>query len=478
MRKIFKWGTLLAGLLAVGCGSDESFDFSQFQNATQPPVAVNDTFAVLGNGQLTGSVTANDTVNGAAVVQFQNPGTAGGTVQISANGQLTYTPPAGQSNLVDTFTYTLTNAVGSSTATVTVNIGARGFFVNNQAVGVETGSQQQPFNTLAEAVAAAAGVDGAQIVLFRGDGTTTGLNTPVALGTNQGLSSLDPASPANITGPITLSNGNTVAHVRIQGTAGDALSGVNSVGGTLTGLTIDGPTGSACSLVNATGTFSASNCTLSNVANHGFIASADSTSLVWSVSGCSFSNVAQQAVFCNVTNTAAHNLTTSHCNYTGTGLQFCVVVANTIGTNVGLTMTNNTVNAGGNASRGLSVGLSGTSNFLGLISTNNITGCNFEGMQVAVGDNATARLRFTNNRILGNLANRGLVVAHIGAGVPNTGCIFNGNTSDAFVLLQNSLGVFSVEQFAQFNGASGNTGTVLTGGGTITDVAGGSLGIP
>ncbi len=478
MRRIFKWGTLLAGLLAVGCGSDESFDFSQFQNATQPPVAVNDTFAVLGNGQLTGSVTANDTPNGAAVVQFQNPGTAGGTVQISANGQLTYTPPAGQSNLVDTFTYTLTNAVGSSTATVTVNIGARGFFVNNQAVGVETGSQQQPFNTLAEAVAAATGVDGAQIVLFRGDGTTTGLNTPVALGTNQGLSSLDPASPANITGPITLSNGNTVAHVRIQGTAGDALSGVNSVGGNLTGLTIDGPTGSACSLVNATGTFSASNCTLSNVANHGFIASADSTSLIWSVTGSAFVNVTNLGVFTNITNTAAQNVTVDSCTCTGgSNGRLVAVGANTTGTSVGLTLTNCTVTGNGVTIRGFDGLIQGTSNFLGLISANNITGCFGEGMQLAVGDNATARLRFTNNRTLGNLVNRGLVIFHTGAGAPSTGCIFNGNTSDRFVLLQNNLGVFQVEQFAQFNGSSGNSGDLSTLG-TITDVAAGSLGIP
>ncbi len=133
------------------------------------------------------------------------------------------------------------------------------------------------------------------------------------------------------------------------------------------------------------------------------------------------------------------------------------------------------MSAGGNASRGLSVGLSGTSNFL--ISTNNITGCNFEGMQVAVGDNANARLRFTNNRTLGNLVNRGLVIFHTGAGAPNTGCIFNGNTSDRFVLLQNNLGLFQIEQFAQFNGSGGNSDSLSTLG-TINDVAAGSLGIP
>lgn len=479
MRRIFKWGGLLGALLMVGCGSDETFDFSQFQNAVLPPVAVNDTFAVLGSGQLTGSVTANDTLNGALVSQFQNPGTAGGTVAITAGGQLTYTPPAGQSNLVDTFTYTLSNGAGSSLATVTVNVGAQGVFVNNQAVGVETGSQQQPFNTLAEAVAAANGVNGAQIVVFQGDGTTTGLNTPVSLQANQGLRGFSPAAPPTLTGPITLSSGNELRDFRLVNTAGTAIVGSNAVNGTLSGLTVANCTGSACELVNATGTFTVSNCTLQNTGVHGFVASADSTNLVWSVTGCSFANVTSLAVFTNITNTAAQNVTVNNCNCTGgTNGRLAAVGANTVGTNVGLNLNNNTVDGGGVTIRGLDVEIRGTSNFLGLIAGNNITGCQGEGMQVAVGDSATARTRFTNNRTLGNQANRGLVVAHIGASAPNTGCIFNGNASDAFVLLQNSLGTLSVEQFAQFNGASGNTGTVLTGSGTITPVGPGDLGIP
>ena len=50
---------------------------------------------------VTGFVTANDTLNSATVTSFQNTGNAGGTVTISSIGQLTYTPPAGQSNIVD-----------------------------------------------------------------------------------------------------------------------------------------------------------------------------------------------------------------------------------------------------------------------------------------------------------------------------------------------------------------------------------------
>ena len=483
MRPVTKSLTLTAALLVFGCGSDDnSFPYGPFPNPTTTPivtapVAVADAFGTLGNSVLTGSVTANDTLNGATVTAFQNPGNSGGTVAITAAGQLTYTPPTNVSNVSDTFTYTIANNAGSSTATVTVAIGARGFFVKNDVAVTGTGTQSNPFKTLAEAVTAANGVNGAQLVLFRGDGTTTGLNTAVPLGTNQGISSLDPANQATITGPVTLSSGNTLSNLRIQGTTGNAISGTNSVGGTLTGVTIASPTLSGCALVNATGTFTATNCTLSDTGSHGLIASADSSSLVWSVTGTTFTNVGAVGVFTNITNIAGQNVTVNNCTSTSTVGDLLFVQANTVATNVGANFNGNTVTGNGATGRGFEGSLRGTCNFLGLIAANNVTNCGFEGMQVAVGDNASARMRFTNNRALGNLANRGLVVASTGAGSPNIGCIFNGNTSDAFNLIQNGTAVFAVEQFAQFNGTSANAGTLLTAG-TITDVAAGSLGIP
>ena len=78
------------------------------------PIAVADSFNTLGNSVLTGSVTANDTINGATVNPFQNPSTSGGTVVINSAGGLTYTPAANVSNIVDTFTYTLSNSGGTS----------------------------------------------------------------------------------------------------------------------------------------------------------------------------------------------------------------------------------------------------------------------------------------------------------------------------------------------------------------------------
>jgi len=405
MRTIFKHATLLAALLVVGCG-DETFDFSQFQNAAQQtvaPVAVNDTFAVLGNGQLTGSVTANDTVNGALVSQFQNPGTAGGTVQISANGQLTYTPPSGQSNVVDTFTYTLVNGAGSSLATVTVNVGAQGFFVNNQATGIETGSQQQPFNTLAEAVTAATGVNGAAIVVFRGDGTSTGLDTPVTLTGNQTLSGQDPANPPLLTGPIFLGTNNALTSLNFQGTVPAVVNGTNAVNGTVTAVNVTTTGDKAVFLGDATGTWVISNSRFAN-ANLGALDATCSTgNLDWSVLNCTFTNCRVDIVGnLSAGGTAIQTLTVRN-NTFNNGRDVAVVVRGlSTATNMTLSVTNNTVNGGGTALRGLDVLTQNTCNVTVSCHNNTITGCTSHGILVSAQGVSSCAARFNSNQLIGN----------------------------------------------------------------------------
>lgn len=480
MRNFAKILTLTAALLAVGCGSDdESFNFANFVtgNPAQAPIAVADTFSVLGNGVLTGFVTANDTLNSASVTSFQSTGNAGGTVVISSIGQLTYTPPAGQSNIVDTFTYSLSNSVGSSTATVTVNVGARGFFVKNDVAVTGTGTQSNPFKTLAEAVAAANGVVGAQIVLFRGDGSNTGLNTGFTLGTNQGISSLDPANTANVTGPVNITTGNTIKDLRIIGTVGSAVNGTNSSGGSLTNVLIDGATVRGVSLTNSTGTFSVSNSTIRNTVSHGIVASADSGNLVWSVNSSTFANITGQEVFSNTTTSASQNVTVANSNSTGGTVQFIFVDANTTGS-VGLNMTNNTVNGSGTKGRGLSVGTNSTANFLGLITGNTISGCTNEGVRINPQGNSTAKARLTGNRLTGNQFLNSVNIFFPGTGNPVFGANFQSNIGDNFNLTQGgATGVFQVEQLSQFNASGNNTGMLNADPG-VQDVAAGSLGIP
>lgn len=479
MRNFAKILTLTAAMLAVGCGSDdESFNFANFVtgNPAQAPIAVADTFSVLGNGVLTGFVTANDTINSATVTSFQNTGNSGGTVVINSIGQLTYTPPAGQTNIVDTFTYTLSNSVGNSTATVTVNVGARGFFVKNDVAVTGTGTQSNPFKTLAEAVAAANGVVGAQIVLFRGDGSNTGLNTGFTLGTNQGISSLDPANTANITGPINVTTGNTIKDLRIIGTVGSAVNGTNSSGGSLTNVLIDGATVRGVSLTNSTGTFTVSNSTIRNTVSHGIVASADTGSLVWSVNSSTFANVTGQDVFSNTSTSASQNVTVAGSSSTGGTLQFLFVDANTSGP-VGVNLSNNTVVGSGSKARGLSINTHSATALSAIVSNNNVTGCIADGMTIFAEDSSRVKARFSGNRTLGNQINRGLSVVTSSGGGISFGGVFVNNVSDQFVLIQNGTSIFAVENLSQFNTASNNTGT-LNQTGTIQDAASGSLGIP
>ncbi|MBT9582837.1 right-handed parallel beta-helix repeat-containing protein [bacterium] len=469
----------MAGLLAAGCGSDGSFDFSNFTggggNPIQavPPTAVADAFAVFGNGELVATVTANDTVNGAVVTQFQNVGTAGGTVQIAANGQLTYTPPLNQSNIVDTFTYTLGNTAGTSTATVTITIGARGFFVNNLAPAGGTGSQANPFNTLAAAVAAANGVNGAQIILFRGDGTSAGLNTPVPLQANQGISSLDPASQATITGPVTLIQGNRVANLRVFGTAGAAVNGTGAVNGTVQGVTVANCTGDAIVLNNGTGNWTVNECAVQNSGLQGCTANCTTGILNWVATNCTFTNNTFGDTVVNVTGTASQNVTVQNCVVNQSRAQLMVLRGDS--GNVGLNLTNNTVNGGGVTLRGLNALTQGTLQLSGRVTGNNITGCTQDGIALQITATSRARVRFNQNRTLGNLAGGGFSTAALNNS--DMGLAITNNTFDVLALTQTNPALFQVEQFGNLTNTLGNTGAVQTVG-TIQDVAAGSLGIP
>lgn len=432
--------TLSAALFAIGCGSDDnSFPIGPFPNPTTTPivtapVAVADSFTTLGNSVFTGSVTANDTVNGATVTAFQNPGNSGGTVALSSSGQLTYTPPANVSNVNDTFTYTLTNSAGSSTATVTVQIGARGFFVKNDVAVTGTGIQSNPFKTLAEAVTAATGVNGAQLVIFRGDGTTTGLNTPVTLTANQGIQGQDAANPPVLTGPVFLSSGNALKDLNFQATAPAAVNGTNASAGTLTALNVSTSGNKAVFLGNATGTWSILNSRFAN-ANLGALDATCSTGVLnWTVQNCTFTNCRVDVVG-NLTagGTATQTLTVTNNTFNNGRGQAVVGTGSTTATNMTLTMTNNTVNGAGTALRGLDILSTNTCNVTASVRNNVITGCTNEGILVNAQGPSTCAARINNNTLTGN--NLSGLVSSLTAGNNNTATLrvaLDGNTANTY----------------------------------------------
>ena len=95
-------------------------------NLPAPPIAVDDAYTATANTALNvpaSGVLANDTVNGATISGYQAATSLGGTVTLNMDGSFSYTPPTNFiSPPTDTFTYTLTNGLGSSTATVSLTV--------------------------------------------------------------------------------------------------------------------------------------------------------------------------------------------------------------------------------------------------------------------------------------------------------------------------------------------------------------------
>lgn len=130
------------------------------------PVAVPDVYpeTVIGNVRVDSSrigfnVLANDNAGSPAITAITANAASlnGGTVTMVTSGanmgQFTYDPPAGYTG-TDSFTYTLTNSAGSSTATVSFTISNMIWFVNNNATACVDftsgcGRLSTPFSTLA-----------------------------------------------------------------------------------------------------------------------------------------------------------------------------------------------------------------------------------------------------------------------------------------------------------------------------------------
>ena len=233
-------GTLIAASLFSGCGDSDNFVFTNTSNNPTPPgpvlqapVAVNDSFAALGNATLNQAATgvlANDTLNGATITSFDATGSNGGTLNLNADGSFTYTPAL---NFVgaETFDYTLTNSLGSSTATVTLTSTGLGRFVDNSGAN-GTGTQASPFNNLQDALNAAQ--NGDTIYVARGDGTNTGVPGGFTLpagvklvGEGTGLilaQTIEPAGTAPvISGPITCLGNNLIQGFTIDGSTGNGV---------------------------------------------------------------------------------------------------------------------------------------------------------------------------------------------------------------------------------------------------------------
>ena len=265
-------------------------DTISFSTVPPPPVANNDSYpeTIIGNvgvnsAQIPYSVTTNDTSQSAfTITAFDATSVNGGTVSMTTSGagigQFTYNPPAGFTG-TDTFTYTITNTGGSSTAAVSIPVSGMIWFINN-AAAAGNGTLASPFNTLGAFQAVNDGVGqhpavNANIFVYDSAsnyiGPLTLLNGQKLLGQDAtsslaamsgltpGVSSAElPAtgggSPNSVTitsggNSVTLGSGNTVWGMTLGNSTGTALTGASVGSLKIRDFTVN-TTGAATSLAN------------------------------------------------------------------------------------------------------------------------------------------------------------------------------------------------------------------------------------
>ena len=240
-------------------------------SVTVTPIAVNDTYNLVGNTPLTvdaaHGLLANDIDFNGQTPTFGTftSGVTGGTVSVNSDGSFTFTPTTGFSG-VASFTYLVKDAAAGNSdqsATVTFNVSAPVWYVDSAASTTNMdGSLAHPFTTIAGAVNAAAldtnagsnsngvnntifvenagstytatsGITLAQGEQLLGDGSSlTSVN-----GNSVGLSGSNPIFLVSSSGnAVTLNSNNTISGIDITNTGSGA--GISNNGTTTGGNTI------------------------------------------------------------------------------------------------------------------------------------------------------------------------------------------------------------------------------------------------
>jgi len=480
------------------------------------PVPLNDTYpqTVIGNVQINSanipySVVTNDYQgqNGGAVTIGTSGTTANGGQIVMNNtpgpnfGQFTYNPPAGfEGN--DTFTYTLTNSVGSTTAaTVTIPVAGMVWFINNNSavcttVAAGCGRITNPFSDLGSFNTLNNGVGNNPAIndnIFISE-SATAYNNAVTLLNGQRLIGQDSTSTlASLTGltppsgstpfpamnsgngtitkittgagnGITLnsaSGSNLVNGLTVGNTAGVGISGTNFGTVTIADVSIDEPaatrTGQALSLTtgavtatfgtveSSSGTNNVNLVSVTGNVNLGTGALSGATSNAFAVSGAG--NTATISYAGTITNTTASAV--SIANKTGGTVTLSgLITGSGTGANGGISLLTNTGTTM-NFTGGINLNMTGAAP--GFTATGggtiNVTDPNAVG---TAPDNTIA----TATGVALNVAN-----TTIGASDLNFRSISSGGATNGIVL--NNTGT-----------AAGNGGLTVTGnGGTCTVAA-------
>lgn len=473
----------LAGLIAStalffsGCGNSENFVFTNTGPSVIPvnnaPVAVDDSFAALGNATVNqiaaNGVLTNDTLNGGTISSFDSVGSQGGAIVLNADGSFSYTPVFGFVG-AETFTYTLSNADGDSTATVTMTSTGRGFFVDNTAPDGGDGSQASPFDTLSEATAASASGD--TVFVARGNGTSTGLSGAVTLkdgvnliGEGSGLvlaqTIVAPGQAPLLTGPINCGGNNTVSGIDLQGSTADSIV-INGVGNVTIDNTSSGdPTEQHIDIDNATGSVTVSDCVFGDL----------------TVGGLDYVGIDQDSVGANFVFTN-NSFTNSSGNNPGNAVDFQAT-----GTSADFTMvysgnTVTSVDTTDDFDNALEVDSDQDGGSFALTSDNNvITRADLNGMNIdSIQDNVSLSGSITNNMISDIGDQAGLDLDGNNGTWTITGNIIDNCADYCIGLFSNGMGgTYIVENNQLSNAVNGITVADSNGGDIFVAVRGNTI---
>ncbi|HEX2050301.1 MAG TPA: cadherin-like domain-containing protein [Actinomycetota bacterium] len=234
----------------------------------QAPDAVDDSFDAAGNLHVdvdaASGLLANDFTDTATVSSVDDSLTDG-DVSVDPDGSFTFDPDAGFDGST-TFDYTLTNAAGSDTATVTISVSEPNvWFIDNEASAGGDGTHNEPFDALADfnAIQGGGGAlhpEAGDIVFVHDgsgayDGGITLANGQHLIGQGHALTyptplpDGSPSLPGATTHPtlshssgdaITLGNNNTIKGLEIAGTSGAKIKGTTFGTATITNTSTSG----------------------------------------------------------------------------------------------------------------------------------------------------------------------------------------------------------------------------------------------
>jgi len=229
------------------------------------PLAIADSYDTIGNTLLdvgastpdpavhvSGSLFDNDVeflsaafgASGTRITSHTSPANGALASFDNNTGAFSYLPNPGFAGPTDTFTYTLTDSGGlTDTATVTIHIVQRVWYVKNDAPAGGLGRSTDPFDTLVEAQTASSAND--TIYIYQGNGATTGQDAGILLKDGQRL--LGEGVALTVLAGVNGGPNPTILRAagnqpRVAATAGNGVSAADDIPAEIRGLSLSGTT--------------------------------------------------------------------------------------------------------------------------------------------------------------------------------------------------------------------------------------------